>query len=91
MKKTPLKFSSALTLRKIIKQELKKALSEVAVSPHQLLNDKEAAAFLKVAAGTLPVWRSKSKGPSFVKIGSCTRYRMSDLLDFISNNTINPR
>lgn len=39
----------------------------------------EAADFLGFTAGTLRVWRSQGKGPSYYKVGSTVRYEMDDL------------
>jgi predicted DNA-binding transcriptional regulator AlpA len=56
----------------------------------KLLTEKEAALVLGVSVYTLQKWRLRRVGPRYVKLGRAIRYRMSDLLDFISGNTIGP-
>lgn len=43
------------------------------------MTTREAADFLGFTAGTLRVWRSQGKGPSYYKVGSTVRYEMDDL------------
>jgi predicted DNA-binding transcriptional regulator AlpA len=45
-----------------------------------LLNEKEAARFYGISALTLRKWRTKGKGPRYVRIGTCVRYRYEDLV-----------
>ena len=53
-----------------------------------LLTRKEAAEFLGCSAMTLAIWKCTKRYPlPYVKIGKNVRYRLSDLKDFISNNT----
>lgn len=53
-----------------------------------LLDTSAAADFLNLKTKrTLDNWRSLGCGPRFVKIGRAVRYRRSDLLDFIAQNT----
>jgi predicted site-specific integrase-resolvase len=53
-----------------------------------LLDEKAAAEFLQIAAGTLSVWRStgRYKVP-FVKVGHLVRYRRSDLEAWLESRT----
>lgn len=53
----------------------------------ELLKTAEAAKFLKVSPNTLNQWRSQARGPNFVKVGRCVRYRKSDLLLYIESST----
>lgn len=39
----------------------------------------EVAAFLGLSAGTLCVWRSQGKGPSYYKVGNAVRYKIDDV------------
>jgi predicted DNA-binding transcriptional regulator AlpA len=54
-----------------------------------LLDEQEAAQFLRLAPMTLRRWRSIGRGPRFIKLGashqSAVRYRMSDLTDWIES------
>ena len=38
------------------------------------MTTREVAAFLGLSAGTLCVWRSQGKGPSYYKVGNAVRY-----------------
>jgi excisionase family DNA binding protein len=44
-----------------------------------LLTLEEAAAYLRVANGTLYNWRHIGTGPKSIKVGSRVRYRQNDL------------
>ena len=56
-----------------------------------LLTTKETAAVLGVSTITLEMWRSKRKGPPFVKLGdgpgAAVRYRRSELAEWLSTGT----
>lgn len=55
----------------------------------KLLTEKEAAAYLGIAPGTLSVWRSTKRYPlPFSKIGRCVRYSIDDLDAFIVNGVV---
>lgn len=57
--------------------------------PDQLLTRKEAAEFLGTTEGTLAVWASTKRYKlSYVKLGRSVRYRMSDLIRFLEENTV---
>ena len=46
----------------------------------KLPDDKQAAEYLTVSAGTLSVWRSTGRyALPFVKVGRMVRYRLADL------------
>lgn len=49
----------------------------------ELLTLEEAAAYLRVASGTLYNWRHIRTGPKSVKVGSRVRYRRTDLDSWI--------
>ncbi len=53
-----------------------------------LLPAAEVSALLHVSTPTLANWRSRRRGPCFVKIGSVVRYRRCDLLAFIGAHLI---
>ena len=52
--------------------------------PDRLLTTREAAELLRVKESTLEQWRWNGKGPQFVKLGRCVRYRQADLEAFTS-------
>ena len=46
----------------------------------RVLNELEAAQFLGVTVHALRAWRWRKKdGPTYLKLGSCVRYRLRDL------------
>ena len=62
---------------------------EVKNPTQTLLSRKEAAKYLGCTAGTLAIWKcTKRYHLPYVKIGRNIRYRLSDLMDFIENNTM---
>lgn len=54
----------------------KKQVKEVKPS---YMTTREAADFLGFTAGTLRVWRSQGKGPSYYKVGNAVRYKIDDV------------
>ena len=69
-------------IRRIVREELERAQAA-----DELLDAKEAAAFLKVKVRTLWEWRRLGKIP-FVKVGpKCYRYKRSDLREFVSQRS----
>lgn len=56
---------------------------------NQLLNEKDAAAFLGYSVRALQNWRVRGGGPKFVKVSArSVRYRMRDLIDWIDKHTV---
>lgn len=53
----------------------------------KLLTPPEVAQWLRVTVQTLANWRAGSKaparGPRFVKVGRCVRYRRVDVVEYI--------
>jgi predicted DNA-binding transcriptional regulator AlpA len=54
-----------------------------------LLTDPETTAYLRLAGGTLPIWRHLGKGPRFIKLGRSVRYRYSDILEYLNQQRSN--
>jgi predicted DNA-binding transcriptional regulator AlpA len=52
-----------------------------------LKTETEVSKQLNITATTLQAWRSKSKGPRFIKIGSCVRYDSKDITEWLEANT----
>jgi predicted DNA-binding transcriptional regulator AlpA len=51
-----------------------------------MLNEKQTAAYLDLAPGTLAVWRSSGRySLPFLKIGRKVRYHLSDLENWIAS------
>ncbi|MEP0773482.1 MAG: helix-turn-helix domain-containing protein [Acidobacteriota bacterium] len=59
-----------------------------------LLSTPEVARRLGVQPQTLRVWRSRAKGPRFVRLGDDTfsrvAYREADVLTWLENRTVDP-
>jgi hypothetical protein len=53
-----------------------------------LLNEVQAADFLRLSIRTLQAWRGNGKGPSFVRAGRAVRYRRRDLCNWADANTV---
>lgn len=58
------------------------------LKPSPLLNEFEAAAFLKVSERTLQGWRQRRAGPPFIKLGRSVRYDSAALERFIRAATV---
>ena len=55
------------------------------LAPGDLIGEREAAALLGLAVGTLRNWRALRQGPRFLKIGTrAVRYRRADVAAFVS-------
>jgi predicted site-specific integrase-resolvase len=54
------------------------------------VNDVEAAKILSVSAQSLRNWRHLGRGPVYCKRGHMVRYRVQDLLDYMSAGRIDP-
>jgi hypothetical protein len=52
---------------------------------NELLSEIEAAAMLRQQPRTLTVWRSRGKGPDFIKLGRSVFYRRQVVLDYIAS------
>lgn len=55
---------------------------------NRLMTTTETADYLRIKKITLEQWRLKGKGPQFLKIGRCVRYRMSDILGYIDKMAV---
>lgn len=72
---------------------------EVSITPsepsEELLTPDQAATYLKIAKGTLGVWRSTKKGPIYQKTGNrrgaIILYKKADLDNFKTNTKIKIR
>jgi hypothetical protein len=56
-----------------------------------LINEYEAADFLKVKVSSMRNWRWKGEGPPYYRISSrLIRYDMAELENFIKEKSVNP-
>jgi excisionase family DNA binding protein len=53
-----------------------------------VLTREQAADYLAVPRGTLDIWRSRGKGPKYVRLGRSVRYRVSTLDAFLVENEV---
>jgi len=68
-------------------QILKKLNSINSLPP--IMDSKQAAAFLRIKAQTLNLWRSQGRGPNYIRIGgNAIRYRLEDLNDYLKKQTV---
>jgi len=57
-----------------------------------LLDDKQAAAFLTLKPQTLAIWRcTKRYDLPYIRVGRLIRYRRADLENFLANRTVEAR
>ena len=56
----------------------------------QTLTEKQAAARLQLKPQTLNKWRSRRRGPKYLKVGGRVRYRASDLETFLAASVVDP-
>ena len=56
----------------------------------KLLNTREVADLLGISPNTLDIWRTKNRGPRFIKVGRYVRYQQTDLENFIKDNKRGP-
>ena len=54
----------------------------------ELLTSKEASVYLKISTNTLATWRSKKKGPQFIRTGRVIKYAKEDINAYLRNNTV---
>jgi len=52
-----------------------------------LLTTKQVALLLQVQETTLEQWRWQGKGPKFIKLVRCVRYRRADIEAFLDDST----
>lgn len=58
----------------------------------EIFDTDEAAAYLKLSAGTLKRWRQTGKGPRFIRMSyQIVRYERSALDDFLAAHTVDGR
>lgn len=51
----------------------------------EILTEQEVAPLLGLCPGTLRSWRSKGKGPKYLKLEGAVRYRLADILKFMES------
>jgi excisionase family DNA binding protein len=64
---------------------MKKLTEEV---PDKLWTTQEVARFLGIGVNTLYQWTYKRTGPKTYKIGKYTRYKPSEVLDWLNRHAI---
>jgi excisionase family DNA binding protein len=54
------------------------------------INERQAAKYLGVSAGTLRLWRSEGRSPRFFRAGKLIRFRVCDLNAWIEERLCDP-
>jgi len=65
------------------------SLSKIS-EPDILLTEAQASHLLNLSVRTLQAWRGQGRGPNFVRAGRAVRYRTSDLISWVNEQTIHP-
>jgi len=52
-----------------------------------VVTERIAARMLSVSIAALRRWRRENRGPRFVRLSRCVRYRVQDLEEYINQNT----
>jgi len=55
---------------------------------YKLLREREVAEILNISIYTVQRFRISGKGPKFCKISGSVRYLLSDVQDYIQNQTV---
>jgi excisionase family DNA binding protein len=55
---------------------------------HELMDEREAAAYLGMSRSGLRKWRARRRGPAYARLGKIIRYRKSDLDAFVQSGLI---
>lgn len=50
-----------------------------------LLTEIDVAEMLKVSLASVRRWRLEKRGPAFIKVGACVRYRPEDLESWVGS------
>ena len=56
----------------------------------ELLTESDVSREFNIARQTLMNWRSRGKGPSYIRFGRAVRYCRKDLLEFLDRNRVTP-
>jgi hypothetical protein len=62
---------------------------ESGVTQLQLVSEGKSADVLGVSVAALRRWRREGRGPAFIRLERCVRYRMSDLEHYLFLHTYN--
>lgn len=57
---------------------------------HEVVDEKQAAAYVNLSVKTLQARRAAHKAPAFLKIGRSIRYRLVDLDAFLAAHRVDP-
>jgi predicted DNA-binding transcriptional regulator AlpA len=58
--------------------------------PDAILNGREAAAVLGASPATLADWRTRKRGPQYLRMGGVTGYRYGDLTAWLDARKVTP-
>lgn len=78
-----------LLITQMTKNYISNANELINLAPGDLIDEREAAALMGLAVGTLRNWRSLRQGPRFRKIGTrAVRYCRADVAAFIAGQDV---
>lgn len=60
------------------------------IKPIELLTSQQVADALGVKIDTVEKWRSKKRGPAFIRVGGYVRYRPSAIESYLQSQTESP-
>ena len=63
----------------------------IELSNENALNERQAARYLGVSAGTLRLWRSENRSPRYFRAGKLIRFRRADLDAWIEARLSTPQ
>jgi len=58
------------------------------VQADDMLDEREAAAYLGISASAMRKWRARQCGPKYARLGRIIRYRQSDMDAFVESRII---
>jgi predicted DNA-binding transcriptional regulator AlpA len=56
-----------------------------------MLTTEQVAEMLDLSPATLTSWRSRGRGPRFVKVGHLVRYLLEDIQRWLQERTVDPK
>lgn len=60
-------------------------------NPDEILSEREAAAYLRVAISTMQAWRLLKRGPKYARLVRRIVYKRADLEKFLQARMVEPR
>jgi hypothetical protein len=74
-----------------LREELRDSLAQqldIKTKEEKLYSSKETAEILNIKPQTLHLWRSKSKGPSYIMVGRNPKYTSQSIKTYLAHKTV---